>query len=923
MPGREAPDGERAIPYFPKSEGISIAFKDTTQLPERPHAVGPIFDTDKLHVPIKEFDPVTHSTNYAEQPDTREAPPTPPMPPNFSDPYLYPSLTRHERLRLTMIWYLTRQMMEDKELLVRLQEKVDMVQEFIGWEFTIMGILDNYSYTRVVTAGLPLAILPRRESTCSHTINQPSGTVFMLPEMGEDWRFKHSPHVEVGGLRSYAGTQLRYRTESGLDIAIGSLCVASNSSGQVLSPSKQTALVRFADMLTQEIVNKLRMDRQRQRHRMSELVAEIKSYADADQEVLERVVMECLHEIYPQATISLQTARDGYVHIEGRGTVLLSQVRDGLWEDAALIDQVIIESNHEELHSQLPVRAVIGRCSQGPLDRVVIVVSRDMQLIFDDIDAWFVERCSLVFWGILQERSLKEALQAKQTFLRGITHQLRTPIHGVLGSVDLLAEELAARNLLDPVDTHDEAHESARPHNTSAVLTTIRNSGRELMSTVNNMLKLNRWAEMSESATPNTLQDLALLESDLLAEIAQMIPEDEPTRVTIMVDNELAPDVNMIVMDVVLLKECLQSLILNAIQFTTYGSVIVTISASPDYSTLRFDVKDTGCGISPQDHLRIFEAYEKADMHTRGAGLGLTLASKIATAMNGEVTLVASQPGQGSHFRAEFADPAFGCATRSHTYAPAELKWLPKKYTVVQPDFGLPVTRHFVRYLERRGFTSSERPTDSLHILTLGPDPGQNQKLLSSLDATLTYVCLVSLADRTKYYNTANPRLMFFSGPFVTSGLDEILHHADELFHKLPGDLQNGDRKPSATALLEARLEGINISKGSGIDSPPVALLVDDNLINLRIMRMYCEKRKIPYEVAVDGQEAVEKFKASLLTRPINLVLMDLQMPNMDGVQACTEIRALEAGSALDRSVIFIGRLDCQSPHTFERVLTF
>jgi hypothetical protein len=97
------------------------------------------------------------------------------------DRYLFPVLTRNERLRLTMLFYYTRGALEDLELMSRLQEKVILAKEAVGWEFAIAGLLSHNTYTRMVTVGLPLAILPRRESTCAHTVNQPPGVRSFLP----------------------------------------------------------------------------------------------------------------------------------------------------------------------------------------------------------------------------------------------------------------------------------------------------------------------------------------------------------------------------------------------------------------------------------------------------------------------------------------------------------------------------------------------------------------------------------------------------------------------------------------------------------------------------------------------------------------------------------------------------------------------
>lgn len=92
-----------------------------------------------------------------------------------SDRYLRATLAHNERLRLSMLWYYTRDITLDQEFLSGLQEKVYIAQETTEWELAIIGILDNNVYTRLATVGVPLAILPRGEATCAHTILQPPG----------------------------------------------------------------------------------------------------------------------------------------------------------------------------------------------------------------------------------------------------------------------------------------------------------------------------------------------------------------------------------------------------------------------------------------------------------------------------------------------------------------------------------------------------------------------------------------------------------------------------------------------------------------------------------------------------------------------------------------------------------------------------
>ena len=161
--------------FFPTLDVAAGAGQNTlSDLAARPHQIGPVFDP-LSSTAIRAFAAATFETNYTPRgPDDIKSP-MPEKPAGFSDRYLYPTLAQNERMRLTMLWYYTRDLEQDDDLLRRLQEKVDLVKEFIGWEFAICGLLDNDVYTRLVTAGLPLAILPRRESTCAHTILQPPG----------------------------------------------------------------------------------------------------------------------------------------------------------------------------------------------------------------------------------------------------------------------------------------------------------------------------------------------------------------------------------------------------------------------------------------------------------------------------------------------------------------------------------------------------------------------------------------------------------------------------------------------------------------------------------------------------------------------------------------------------------------------------
>lgn len=311
-------------------------------------------------------------------------------------------------------------------------------------------------------------------------------TVFMLPDMESDWRFKNSPHVARGGLRSYAGTQLRLKAHNGEEISLGSLCVASSSKKPPLSAAQQDVLVRFADMVASELVSQSREARKRHRLYVAQLLGECRADSPKD---AEEKVLHIIRVVYPDASVEIRESNDGVLDFPDGSSIRLDDIHgDGLWEDVGLIESLIQTANHNKLETEQTVRAIVHPCRTYLGTRYIVLASSVVQYVFDDVDTEFVENCAKLLRQVTQEYRLKEALKAKEIFSRGITHQLRTPIHGILGSCDLLAEELAALKVVDGA-----AEEGDSPMSFSA-LNTIRDSGRELMSTINNILKMNRWA---------------------------------------------------------------------------------------------------------------------------------------------------------------------------------------------------------------------------------------------------------------------------------------------------------------------------------------------------------------------------------------------------------------------------------------------
>ncbi|TGJ79065.1 hypothetical protein E0Z10_g9707 [Xylaria hypoxylon] len=890
-------------PYFPRSGSKHTSKLLLQQLPPPPTAVGPILDKVHAKEPIPAFDQKVHEQHYPAPCESGEAL-APPSPVDFPDAYLVPTLARNERLRLTLLWYHTAHIEKDERLVAEIDTLVRGAHKVIGWEYAIAGIVNESTYRRLAAVNLPLAVLPRRESTCSHTINQRLDGVFMVLDMSKDWRFRNSPHGGVGGLTSYAGAPLRLMADNGIEIPLGSLCVASDTLQEPLGKAQRESLLSFSELISTAIASHTQQRRLKKRQEMSDLLVILRSKADA--EGYEESSADIIRQAYPGAHVALQVASDGQVPVKGRSAIQLSDVEGGLWEDTALIEQTIITSNFDELQPTQTVRAAVARC--GSSEKYVVVSGLDIHHVLDDFDAWFIFEAAAIMEVALQSRLLRQALEAKEIFLRGITHQLRTPIHGVLTSTELLAEELTARGL----SLHNGVNGATV--SPAACIGTIRNSGQELMRTVNSILKYNTWAE-SNRRKCHSPYDLGRLEGDILPETMSHIMQDHLDGISVEFRNELSHPCS-VVTDPDLLKDCLQEILLNAIQSVAgqpLGTVIFTMRDIKNEAKLVFDIADNGLGIGIQDHSAIFQPFYRVNSFKPGAGLGLTLARQIATSLQGTVKLMSSSPELGSHFRVEFNHSVFDSPGDSEDELEIELRHLPR--TFHRKFSGTAYTHfadHITRYLELNKF---QRHTNS--------DPGlvfADSDIDQLRVAYPSAVIIVYGKSTTGAESCLGPGIFPASGPLHTEALKQMLLQADIMYQELADETARRESGKvalpvngmSVGTIPTAKIVGLGIPDALPLkcdcgDRPVKALLVDDNPINLQILKMFCSKRKIPFATAEDGNIAIEQFMKGVEAKePFTLLLMDLQMPNCDGIEATRTIRTYEQKNALCRSSIFM-----------------
>ncbi|KAJ5769736.1 histidine kinase HHK3 [Penicillium nucicola] len=957
------------VPYFPKADAPILA--SSRPSPIRPRIVGPILDPSRFDEPIKPASSEVETSLYPPNPEPYAPSTVSNRPSCFSDPYPRPYLAHNERLRLSMLWYYTRDIEQQSDLLAGLQEKACFAQESIGWEFAVIGIQDVNFYIRLSTVGLPLGILPRGETICAHTVTQPPSSVFLLPNLMEDWRFQQSPYLESGGLRAYAGAPLRLQDESGECVSLGSLCVASSTAQETLTKAQQQTLVRLADWVVSDIVHYAKARRQRERRQMIELLSAIQR--DVEAPVSEKAVLEILRVAYPDAVITMQSSKAARIELEGQSSITPSCLENGLWEDTEYIDDFIVNSNNQELPCTRAVRAIAAPCNTVSGSSLLIVASKDFRFIFDDVDSWFLHTTAGIISQMWQKRLLADVMTTKEKFLRGFSHQLRTPLHGILGSVELLTEELSLRETGDASYPGPIASETTQAHplGPSIHLNTIRTASRDLNAIVNSIITLNRWTDTAMGDRRHFVHTIHELEQGLADEVLKAFSGDTRYNASLIFNHDLPERCDRLRIDLNLLRDSLLPLLLNAIQSTPEGMVVVSVSITPESKSLVVDIKDTGCGIHPDYQQRIFEPYEKAGVHSPGAGLGLTLATKFATLLHGSIELISSSLNHGSHFRATFREVEYLCSNSSAQSLVSRLEHLPSRFHIMAPHADCKsLCNAFANYLLHLGLNDSNIIEDSFAVLQLTPDLAQHRAELSSLSKNRVAICLVPASQKSCVVHMPD-NVVYVNGPFLTSTMSQALQDADKLFSRIensqesrsqnletlhtplksPTEEQIQDRnegvKPrdvkcstetwtaqlplqttvgfkmsspsSAQNKAEPRLDSLS---HPGILSPvlspskkslkPTALLVDDNAVNLRILEMYCTKRGFSYCCAADGLQAVEIFsqhqssQASFERPAIQLVVMDLQMPICDGIEATRRIRLLEKRHRWKESAIFI-----------------
>jgi signal transduction histidine kinase/CheY-like chemotaxis protein len=492
------------------------------------------------------------------------------------------------------------------------------------------------------------------------------------------------------------------------------------------------------------------------------------------------------------------------------------------------------------------------------------------------------------------KQAAEKATLAKGEFLATMSHEVRTPLNGIIPMLDLLQSSKLA------LDQRE-------------MLNTALQSARQLLRIVDDILDYSKL-----EANALQLENVAMNLRDLLDSVIRLLERQAQAK-GLRLSLHIDPDVRAAFRgDPLRLRQIISNLISNALKFTERGSITLNVSRLRETRThhqLRFELRDTGVGISPEAASKLFTAFSQADASTTrvygGTGLGLAICKRIVDLMGGRIG-VESELGKGSTFW-------------------FEIPMLKAAIDIDGPRTGLQGARALVltsdSVLHRKLATNlSQAGINPIYVETTQDALAQLRKAAASPTRgfDVMIVDLVSIRHTVVglHRNLINMdgverlRLLFLEGgdpvPEEVRGLpnaivvSRLLAETDlrpKLAELLAGEAINPAGRDSRAAVSLAPIPERPAGEANVPDEPPAApvamkgrlLLVEDNPVNLLVAQRLITLTGMQCETAENGEQALEK----LARGHYDIVLMDCQMPVMDGYTATRKWREHEEQSQL------------------------
>ena len=462
------------------------------------------------------------------------------------------------------------------------------------------------------------------------------------------------------------------------------------------------------------------------------------------------------------------------------------------------------------------------------------------------------------------KQAAQEASEAKSMFLANMSHEIRTPLNGIVGFTELLKDTGLEEEQAEFVDI-------------------IEKSSENLLEIINNILDLSKIESNKLEIEDIIFNPIDEFESAV--EVYSVRASEKQIDLGCFIDPELEQPLKG---DPTKIKEVLINLLSNAVKFTSSsGAINVDIRKQPSVqdgvTRIRFEVQDSGIGVTSEQKSKIFEAFSQADTSiTRkygGTGLGLTISARFIELMGGQLDLE-SEPGEGTtfFFTLDFEELEAKNETLKGAYSSINALILESQHKTKRQD------SYLLEYLDFYGVSYTKF---------------KNMNELEALQKQINYDLLIADYEycnerEIKEYASLSQKLILITKSSYIKTIESL---GLNIFKTIYEPLNNTKLRVSLVAYQNEHYSALAPEKKIALDIDVESvqfnanvLVAEDNIINQKLIKRTLEDLGLNVSIASNGLEAFQKRKDN----DFDLIFMDIQMPFLDGIEATQEILEYE-----------------------------